>query len=265
MSITVTTEGNELLTNAILAGKKITFDQIELVADTIKSPQEMCLRVDVTSVKAEDENTIAVKAMVDNAGFKEDYYFGRVNLYAGETLFAYDDGCSILIPKESVKVINALEMRITVQSTAADLKIIYGSYVLQKDFDDLQKKVTSMMSEVDTLKKEVLTDISGKVDWNNQCDITEIHTMGNMVFFRATYKTDTGYSESMAQIPLKYCPKKNTNLNVVFCTFGDGGKMAVAELNALNGNIDIEVTDQSSGSSTGLISPVIVEGFWVMR
>lgn len=265
MGITITTEGNELLANAILEGEKINFDQFELVADTVKSPQEMCLRVDVTSVKAENENTIVVKSMVDNAGFKEDYYFGRVNLYAGETLFAYDDGCSILIPKESVKVINALEMRITVQSTAADLKIIYGSYVLQKDFDDLQKKLNLLVSEVDTLKKEVLMDISGKVDWNNQCDIMEIYTMGKMVFFRATYKTNTGYSESIAQIPLKYCPKENTNLNVVFCAFGDGGKMAVAELNALNGNVDVEVNDQSSGSSTGLISPVIVEGFWFMR
>ena len=81
MSVKVTDEGKSLLENAVLQGDKVVFSQMELIADTEKSPTEMIKRVDVSSISAADNHTIVVKAQVDNAGFSDIYYFSRVNVY----------------------------------------------------------------------------------------------------------------------------------------------------------------------------------------
>ena len=115
MSVKVTDEGKSLLENAVLQGDKVVFSQMELIADTEKSPTEMIKRVDVSSISAADNHTIVVKAQVDNAGFSDTYYFSRVNVYVGKVLFAYDDGCYICIPPETTKVLNELEMRMKIR------------------------------------------------------------------------------------------------------------------------------------------------------
>ena len=106
MSVKVTDEGKSLLENAVLQGDKVVFSQMELIADTEKSPTEMIKRVDVSSISAADNHTIVVKAQVDNAGFSDTYYFSRVNVYVGKVLFAYDDGCyifaSVILHSQSV-------------------------------------------------------------------------------------------------------------------------------------------------------------------
>ena len=75
MSVKVTDEGKSLLENAVLQGDKVVFSQMELIADTEKSPTEMIKRVDVSSISAADNHTIVVKAQVDNAGFSDTYYY----------------------------------------------------------------------------------------------------------------------------------------------------------------------------------------------
>ena len=265
MAIKITNEGNELLTNAVLNGEKVNFGRVELVADAQKSPSDLSVRVNVGSVSQQDDKTIVIKAMVGNEGFRETYYFNRVNIYANEVLFAYDEECNICIPPESIKTINALDMYLKIESKNSELKIMYEGYVLQKDFDELKNKISTLTDDVGKLKKESMTDISRQVDWNNQCEVMETYKMGNLVIFCATYKTETGYSESIAQIPDKYCPSNNVVLNTVVGAHSDTDKYVNAILNCLNGNIDVEVSEKGSGSNTGLITPVTVVGFWRIK
>lgn len=151
MAIIITNEGNQLLRDAVITGKKVDFTQIELIADPKKSPGEMSYLVNVNSVEAQENDTVIVNAHVKNDGFTETYYFNRVNVYANteKVLFAYDDACNICIPPETIKVLNSLNMYLKIATSSTELKVTYGTYVLKEDYDKTVAKVNRNTEIVD--------------------------------------------------------------------------------------------------------------------
>ncbi len=270
MSVKVTDEGKSLLENAVLQGDKVVFSQMELIADTEKSPTEMIKRVDVSSISAADNHTIVVKAQVDNAGFSDTYYFSRVNVYVGKVLFAYDDGCYICIPPETTKVLNELEMRMKIESTVADLRIIYESYVLRKDFDDLQsnmqKEIQQLNTTIQDMKRNavVQVDCTDQVQWGEECSKEEFLIVGNLAMFRTEYTASKGYSTKIAQIPVKYCKSGSQNHMVgIFNSAADKGtKMCEVTINGLNGNVDVSSQDIESKSYVAATAGITIIGIW---
>lgn len=262
MSVKITTEGKELLREAVLNGEKITFKNMELVADQERSPSDMHLTVNVSSVEAGEDNAVIVRAMVRNDGFTDAYYFAIVNIYTdNNVLFAYEDSCDICIPPETIRTINAIDVYLKIDANNSELCVTYGSYVLQRDFEALKTQVISMQNEVDKLKKTAWEDITSSVTWDAECQVKMLSVVGKLVVFRATYKTDTGYAKAIAKIPEKYCPAETIRLNAIPRARIDAGKTIIAELNYLNGNLDVEVFDGSNNSGASLT----VEGSWLSK
>lgn len=124
--------------------------------------------------------------------------------------------------------------------------------------------------EINNLKtgKPDLTDITSKATWHDGCVAKKLFLLGNIVFLRATYKTETGSSTAAVKIPGEYLPNEDAEMNTIITSRADANKYTNARLNALSGNIDIEVYKivDSSGtpSNVGLLYPLTVEGFWII-
>lgn len=275
MSIKITEEGKTLLEDAILQDKKVVFSQIELIADTEKSPTEMVKRVDVSKVSASDYNTITVQAQVSNDGFYDTYYFNRANVYADEVLFAYDDGVNICIPAETTKVINDLEMMMKIDSAVADLKIIYEGYVLRKDFDDMESKIQKINATIKDMEANAVTqnDCTDQVSWNSQIVKKEFLTIGNMAFFRAMGRFSAMVGGiDLATLPEKYLPESTDQsqyelIGVFTSAYDKERRNCYVTLNCLSRNINLQINNNGIYSDTRTDDDVemIFYGFWKMN
>ena len=105
-----------------------------------------------------------------------------------------------------------------IESTVADLRIIYESYVLRKDFDDLQsnmqKEIQQLNTTIQDMKRNavVQVDCTDQVQWGEECSKEEFLIVGNLAMFRTEYTASKGYSTKIAQIPVKYCKSGSQNV-----------------------------------------------------
>lgn len=152
--MTYTETGLALIAGAVASGKKIKFNKVVLTADASRSAGAYVYELGVASVICKDAASVELKAVTDNRGFKGDYYFNQIDVYAAaadgqEVLFCFErsEASPVYIPRyDGRKVQSEICVRIIVSSSeAVQLAGGDGAYVLQSDFEDRMAQKSNLV------------------------------------------------------------------------------------------------------------------------
>lgn len=152
--MTYTETGLELIAGAVVSGTKVCFNRIVLTADASRSAGAYVYDLKVASVTRKDATSVELKAVTDNQGFKGDYYFNQIDVFAAaadgrEVLFCFErsEASPVYIPRyDGRKVVSEICVNIIVSSSeTVQLVGAEGVYVLRSDFEEYMEQKSNFV------------------------------------------------------------------------------------------------------------------------